>query len=180
MTRKFHSIKFLSNHMQTKNIVQASCNVIRITNLRKGDTVKRIEEQTYGGAKVQYGVVVDLLNNGDRTFIQLMEYEKNYSSVTCAVKIISDKDDVALFPVEPDEVREYLDEAIVNMEAQVKTKQDEVSKLQEGVAKAKEFVSGETARQLTMAAFKELPQGEFEEKKRLMIEAQKEAAEVSF
>lgn len=165
--------------MQTKNIVQASCNVIRITNLRKGDVVKRIDD-SYGGPKVQYGVVIDLLNNGDRTFIQLMEYEKTYSNVQAAVKVISDKEDVALFPVEPGEVREYLDEAIVSMEKELEDKKKEVAKLEEGVYRAKEFVSGEMSQQLTMASFKELPQGDFDEKKRLMIEAQKATAEVPF
>ena len=60
--------------MHTKQIIQASANVIRITNLRKGDVYKRIDDSSYGD-KVHYGVVLNLYNNGEKTYIETIEYK---------------------------------------------------------------------------------------------------------
>lgn len=63
--------------MQTKNIVQASANVIRIVNLQKGDIYKRFDDSSYT-RDVKYGIVRNVYNNGENTYIEAVEYKKSY------------------------------------------------------------------------------------------------------
>lgn len=50
--------------MQTRNLIQASANILKITNLVIGDCVKLVEEE-YSSPQIYYGVVTDLLNSGE-------------------------------------------------------------------------------------------------------------------
>ena len=62
--------------MQTKNIIQTVANVIKITSLKKGDVVKMIESG-YSSPESYFAVVLDLLNDGENTYIELLKYKKN-------------------------------------------------------------------------------------------------------
>ena len=66
--------------MKTKNIIQAQANVIKITSLVKGDTVKIIKSE-YSSNEIRYGVVIDLMNDGTKTFIEMLEYQESYNDV---------------------------------------------------------------------------------------------------
>ena len=56
--------------MQTKQIVQSSANVIRITKLVKGDIYKRFEQNS---DDTYFGIVTDVLNDGINTIITATE-----------------------------------------------------------------------------------------------------------
>ena len=55
-----------------KNLIQLNANVIKITNLKKGDVFKRIDDN-YSTPEVKYGVVLDLMNTGEKSFIEVLE-----------------------------------------------------------------------------------------------------------
>jgi hypothetical protein len=139
--------------METRSVIQASANIVRITQLRIGDVYKRVDDESYGGTKIIYGVVTDLMNDGSNCFIEAIEYNKGYGAVTANVVCHSAKKDLAIFPTSPDEVRKYLSDAIVGMEKSISDKKQEILKAEQALVDAKAFVSGEVAKQLTAAQF---------------------------
>jgi predicted NACHT family NTPase len=111
--------------MNIKQIVTASADVINITRLRKGDVLKVIPINSYSSLQVHFAVVTDILNDGQRAFVEVLEYTKNYAGVELSYRVLtSDKDDqVSVFPAEPSEVASYF--------AEIETKMaEEIEKLQ--------------------------------------------------
>ena len=149
--------------METKNLIQTTANVIRITNLKRGDCVKIISKD-YSSKKVKFGVVIDLMNDGKSTFIEMLEYKKDWSSVETDYVIYGGDDDIAMFPVEPGEIEEFLNDTVKSMQKKIKEKNEELEVLNKGYLKAKEFVSGELQKKLTRVDFKEIPQKDYDKK----------------
>lgn len=147
--------------MQTKSIVQASANVIRIVNLKKGDVYKRIEDSSYGNANIHYGVVVDLFNDGSKTFVEALEYTKSYSDVNAEIKVFGGDKDISIFPTDIEEVKNYFASAINSVEEDISKKKIELQKTIEACEKSKQFVSGELSKQLTELDFETLSQREY-------------------
>ena len=146
--------------MHTKQIIQASANVIRITNLRKGDVYKRIDDSSYGD-KVHYGVVLNLYNNGEKTYIETIEYKAGYSDITAERKVIGGEDDVEIFPASITEIEENFGSAIRSIEKKIADKHEEIRKLEGALEAGRELASGEMQRKLSEPEFKEMTQREF-------------------
>jgi hypothetical protein len=146
--------------MQTKSIIQTSANVIRITNLKKGDVYKRIDDSSYSD-KVRYGVVVNLYNNGEKTYLEALEYKVGFGDITAERAVISGEMDVAIFPATAAEVEEHFSSALRGIEKKISDKREEILKLESTLTHGKEFVSGEMAQKLTEPQFKEMSQREY-------------------
>ena len=74
--------------MQTQQFIRGSAEVVRVTALVKGDVYKRLEEATnYSEAKMLYGVVTDVLNNGSEAAIQAVEFTPSYGSVESKIRV---------------------------------------------------------------------------------------------
>lgn len=147
--------------MQTKTLIQASANVVHITRLSKGDVVKLIEESSYSSAEVFYGVVIDLLNNGDKTYVQIMRYKKSYSSIDCDIKTYSGDKDCLIFPASVEEVEEHLKDVIGSIERDVQSEERKLLDKKLALVRAKDFISGEATKKLISTEFKEMTQQEF-------------------
>ncbi len=144
--------------MKTQNVIQASANIIRITQLKKGDVYKRVEEANYGGASIRYGVVIDILNGGEKGFIESIEYTKSYSSIEAVVKVFTGNDDIAIFPTTIEEVNEHLNGCIDSIQKSIDQKEKDLEKEMKCLEDAKKFVSGETSKKLTEPDFVSLSQ----------------------
>lgn len=155
--------------MQTKNLIQASANVIKITSLVKGDVIKMVEESSYSTPEIYYGVVLDLLNDGDKTFIQIMRYKKGYASIDTDIKTYNGSKDLSIFPATVKEIEEELQSAINQIETSIKEEEKKLASKKEALKTAKDFVSYETSRQLSEVNYKEISTQEF---KQLKIEAE--------
>lgn len=156
--------------MQTKNLIQTQANVIKITSLVKGNVVEIIEKEYSDTYKTCYGVVLDLLNSGTKTFIQILKYEKTYNNVKAEIKTYAGTDDLTIFPATIEEVKEFFSESISNLELTI---EDEKKKLQEkieAVKKAKAFANGELSKSLSEPEFFEISQKEFDQKKQELLE----------
>lgn len=151
--------------MQTKQIIQTSANVIHITNLKKGDVYKRIDDQAYSD-KVRYGVVVNLYNNGEKTYLEAIEYKVGYSEITADRQIIGGETDVSIFPATVAEIEEHFSSAIHSIEKKIEDKKEEIGKLHSALSAGREFVSGEMQKKLSEPQFKELTQREYVVQKR--------------
>jgi len=146
--------------MQTKSLIQTVANVIKITELKKGDVIKIIEEG-YSTPEIFYGVVIDLLNTGSKSFIQILRYKKEYDNIKADIILINGEKDIALFPASPEEIKEHLQSSILRIEEDINNKKEELQKKIDALNKAKEFVSGETSKQLSEPSFTEISQTEF-------------------
>ncbi len=149
--------------MQTKNIIQSSANIIRITQLHKGDVYKRIEESSYGDPTVKYGVVMDILNQGDKGFIEALEYTKSYSTIDASLKIFGGDKDIAIFPTTIEEVKNHLNSAVESIRKSIEDKRQALEKEIKMLGEVETFVSGETAKKLTEASFETVSQDQFDQ-----------------
>ena len=137
--------------------------MIRITSLRKGDVVKLVKSSSYDN-EVFHAVVIDMLNGGAKAFIEMLEYKKSYGKIEAQIKLYQGTDDVSIFPTDQKEVKNYFDEALMRLENDI---EDDRKKLQEkidGLAKAREFASGELCKKLTSPDYIEESQTEFDKR----------------
>lgn len=155
--------------MQTRNIIQAQANVIKITSLTKGDVVKIIEKEYQDNYKTCYGVVIDLLNSGTKTFIQILKYEKSYGDVKAEIKTFSGEDDLTMFPATVEEVKDFFSGAIERLKSDIEDAKKKLQEKIEAVKKAQEFASGELSKGLSEPEFTETPQKEFDAKKQELL-----------
>lgn len=147
--------------MQTKSLIQSAANILKITNIKKGDVLKMIET-AYSGTQTFYGVVIDLLNTGDKCFIQILRYEKSYGEIKAEIKTFEGDKDIAIFPAEISEVKEYLQDALKRMASKIEDQKKALHELIEATNKAEEFVSGALSQKLTVASFEEISQAQFD------------------
>lgn len=150
--------------MQTKNLVQTSANVIRIVNLKVGDIYKRYEDSSYSSG-LYYGLVKDIKNNGEQTFIEAIEYKKSYSSISADLKIYSGEKDLAIFPATLDEIQEEFSSVVSSLEKEIKQNEEEISKKKKCIIETNKLLSGELSKMLQSAEYKVMTQSEFNQRK---------------
>lgn len=146
--------------METRSIIQASAKVIRITNLVKGDIYKRLEEGGYSN-DINYGVVVNVYNDGVKTFIEALEYKVAWDEIKADRKVFSGKVDINIFPAELEEVRDCFSKALLGIEKKINEKKGEIIKLEKALEMGREFASGQLSQKLTVPEFREMSQKEY-------------------
>lgn len=146
--------------MQTKNLIQSTANVIRITNLKVGDIYKRYSDSSYDSS-VYYGIVKAINNNGEQTFIEAVEYKKSYSSISADFKVFSGEKDLAIFPATLDEIKDEFGKVVQQIEKEIVGKLEEVEDKKKCLAETQLLLSGELSSRLQSADFKELTQSEY-------------------
>ena len=159
--------------METKTLIQSSANILRITDLQKGNTVKVVTKE-YSSHEIMYGVVTDLLNSGKETYIQFLLFKNNYGDVEGNVKVYSGSEDIALFPATIEEVKEHLDGAIERMGKKLEKEKDELNNKIQAFETAKDFVSGQTSSKLLETSFEEITTAQFNKEQK-----QKKIAEIN-
>jgi hypothetical protein len=106
--------------MQVHSVIQPSATVIRITEVQPGSIYKRLTKATYSGDKdrVVFGIVTDVLNNGEESAITALEFTPPVYSgaVEPEAKVFSGTSEVALFPASLDEWQAAIGEAITKQE----------------------------------------------------------------
>jgi len=141
--------------MKTKNIIQASVNVIKLVNLKRGDIFKIVGKDEYSSGGISYNVVLELYNTGEDSFLEVIQYKKSYSDVEATHKVFEGTDDIAIFPATIEEVSEYFDSAIKKLSEKVADDKESLHKEVLALDKAKEFASGELSKNIQVAEFKE-------------------------
>lgn len=95
--------------METSQIVRNSAEVLTITKLSPGDVYKRIEATSYD-TSLRFGVVQDVMNNGEDSAVTAIEYAANYNSVSTTLKVFDGSQPAAIYPATPDEIAAHFDE----------------------------------------------------------------------
>lgn len=149
--------------MNVKQAIQASANVIRVTNVSAGDVYKRFDD-SYDDA-VYYGVVTAVHNDGDTAIIEAMEYRYKYSSLEASLKILRGDKEYKLFPASPEDLNLELDGVVARKQRDIESKKEEIVKLEKEITEVEKLLSGETLKNLQAMSYKELTQSDFEAKK---------------
>ena len=157
--------------MKTKNLIQMQANVVKFTSLTKGNVIKILREDC-SDIKPIYGVVLDFYNTGEKSFIEILEYEKSYGDIKGKIKVYKGDEDLNIFPASTDEVQDFLGEAVESARKRIEEKKIELAKLTEALGKAEDFVSGALSKELTEASFSEMSQLEYNNKKKELLELQ--------
>ena len=161
--------------MQTKSIIQANANVIRIVNLKKGDIYKRIDDSSsYNSDELKYGVIQQVYNDGEKTFIESIEYTKSYGEIKAEVEIFTGTKDISIYPVELSEIEKHFANAMKLLEDNLEEKKKEVYQIEKSIKSGKQFISGELSKKLSVVKYKELSQSEYEKQKKVKVDRIKE------
>lgn len=146
--------------MQTKSIIQASANVIRITKLSKGNIYKRFDDSDY----TYYGIVTDVLNDGVNAIITATEYRKSWSSMDVSQKVIKGEKDYVLFPSTLDEIQNEFQSVVDSKKKDIETYEKNIKDAQKVIEQTEKLISGEMQKELSSPEFKELSQVEYNAK----------------
>lgn len=156
--------------MQTQSIVQSSANVIRIVNLKVGDIYKRYNDSSYDSSMF-YGIVKSIDNNGEKTFIHAIEYKKSYSTITASMYIIRGDKDVDIFPVILDDFKTEFQSVLNETETEITKLEKQIVEKRKILKDTQDLIDGTFCTVLETPTYREMTQGEFNEKKILAAQA---------
>ena len=149
--------------MQTKQAIQTSANVIRITSVSAGDVYKRFDE-SYDD-RTYFGVIKAVHNDGEKTIIEATEYCYRYSSLDVSHKVIRGEKDYILFPSTPEELNLQLDTARASKVREIEEAENKIAANKKMILEIDGLISGNTQKDLKTMSYKELTQHEYNEKK---------------
>lgn len=113
---------------QVKTLIRPTAQHVRIVSLGENDCYKRvIPADNYNKAKIVFGVVTDVLANDETAAVVAIEYEiSSYSDVDAKIVTLTETDDVAIYPAQPEEVRIYFSDVAEAQERKVAAKNREL------------------------------------------------------
>lgn len=152
--------------MQTKQAIQTSANVIRITSITTGDVYKRFDE-SYDD-RTYYGVVKAVHNDGEKCIIEAIEYSYKYGDLDVEHKIMRGEKEYILFPSSPDELNLELEKARKKKVREIEDAKEKIEKNERLLKDIDGLISGETLKNLTAMSYKEMTQEQFNERKQLI------------
>lgn len=152
--------------MQTKQAIQTSANVVRITNIVAGDVYKRFDESS--DDRTYYGLVKNVHNDGENTIIEAVEYCYRYSSLDVDHKVLRGEKNYILFPSTPEELDIEFSKAQRECERKIKDATETIEQQSKLLSEIAGLMSGETQKNLQAMNYKELSQADFEAKKALI------------
>ena len=118
--------------MQTTQIIEASAVITTITELKAGDVYKRVVSDT-AESRLVFGVVQDVMHNGDDGAISTLEVVVSYQSVLVQNKVFDTQRSVALYAATPVEFDVHLAEMRKAAEANLRAAEHALTKAQEAV-----------------------------------------------
>lgn len=150
--------------MITKQAIQASANVIRITEVKVGDVYKRFDDGSYED-RVYYGIINAIHNDGENAIIEAVEYCYKYNDITVEVKVMRGTKEYTIFPATPEDLNIELEKARSSQIKKIESANDEIDKANKLIKAIDGLVSGETQKQLSAMSYKELTQTDYNTKK---------------
>lgn len=98
--------------MKINQLIQTNADIITVLTVKRGDIYKRLDEPSYGSAKLLFGVVTDVLANGERSTVTALEVTAGYNSVEVTEKVFAGEGDVQLYPAALEDFETYRDTMI--------------------------------------------------------------------
>lgn len=153
--------------MKTVQAIQASAQVVRITEIKAGDVYKRFDDRE--DDCVYYGIVRAINNDGEKTIIEATEYQYKWSDLKVSYRIIRGENDYILFPCSPEELNLELDKARREQVKVIENSEDKIERAKMLLAEIDGIVSRETLKALTTMSYKEMTQELYNEKKKALL-----------
>ena len=145
--------------MQTKQIIQSSANVIRITNIAKGNIYKRFDDNyTY------LGVVKSVLNDGEKTIIEATEYRASYSGMEATNKVIKGENDYTIFPATLEDFEQEFTSVVESLKKKIEDSKKSILDNEKTIEFTNRLISGELQKELSVPVFKEMSQESYNQK----------------
>jgi hypothetical protein len=120
--------------MEARTLVQASAQIVTVLGLREGEVYKRLEpKSTYKEAKLYFGKITSVMNNGQESAIVALEYEAGFRAVTVTRKVYSGDSEIQLFPASVEEFQSHIEELRAASIAGVTAAQEALEKAQDQV-----------------------------------------------
>ena len=148
--------------METKQIIQSSANVIRISKLSKGSIYKRFEKDYED--RTYFGVVTNVYNDGLNTIIEATEYKYSWRSIEANHKVLTGTKDYILFPATLEEIQSEFSRVIEDKKTEIENKKKEISECENTIKFTEKLISGEMQKELHQAEFKEMTQEDYNRK----------------
>lgn len=112
--------------IKTTNLVQASAQILTVTEIKRGNAVKRLAKNYADAYRVVLGVVLDVMHNGTDAAFTVLEFDNQFGKTDVEVKTYGTDSDLKLFHASPEEVAEGMNKALENARKSVKEKQREL------------------------------------------------------
>lgn len=136
--------------METKQLIQASAEVVTITSFKAGDVYKRIDTSGYADPTLRFGIVQSVMNNGSDSAFTALEMRADYNAgVTVETKVFDGSKPAALFAAEPAELSTHLEEIRKSVEAKQATARRALEDADRTAALFAEIVGRITSAELT-------------------------------
>lgn len=121
--------------MQVQTIIQPSANIVRITSVEVGSVYKRLDKPTYGEARMLFGIVTDVMTDGEESALIAIEFvPPTYisGSVEPTLKTFKGDSEVSIYPAQPEEFRVAMEQAMEQQQRSIADARKALGK-QEGV-----------------------------------------------
>lgn len=118
--------------MKTQTLVQDSAQIVRVVTLAEGDIYKRVDNKsTYSEAKLSFGVVTSIMNNGESVAVTALEVQfDGYNSASVRNRVFTADEDLQLFPATRGELLAHREDV---MRAMRRAKESAESSLEEAI-----------------------------------------------
>lgn len=153
--------------MQTKQVIQTSANVIKITNVSVGDVYKRFDKDY--DDRVYFGLVKNVHNDGENAVIEALEFRAGYYNLEMEYRVLKGEKDYILFPSSPDELKLQFEDIKNRKEKDILEAEDKIKNYKKQIKEIEGLISGETQKTLRAMDYRELSQADYEEKKRALL-----------
>ena len=141
------------------NLVKSSCEIVRVTSLKKGDVVKLLEDSSYS-TELKFGIVQDVLNNGEKSVIQLLTLKNSYGDLDLELKTFTDKKELTVFPATTDELKSQFSGDLESAKRKVDEAKNTYLRKNEAYQIAEKLISGKMSLELTNSQFEVIPNAE--------------------
>lgn len=136
--------------MQVESLIQGSANIIRVTTLVKGNVYKRYDKPSYGEGKMVYGIVTEIMHNGDLAIVQTTEFKPSYHGLDIELKTFAGGDDITIYPATQAELKVYLEDAAGVARRKVDEAQKALTEAREKQVQVQQILDGTFAQELTV------------------------------
>jgi hypothetical protein len=108
--------------MKINTVIRPSAEVIQITDVSVGAVYKRLDTPSYGEPRLLFGVVTDILHNGEEAALVAIEFVPPMygGSIEPVIKTFKGEAEVSIYPAQPDEFRLAMSQAIEKQEATIR------------------------------------------------------------
>lgn len=130
--------------MQVHQMIRNSADILTITTLAPGNVYKRVDSRAFGESEptLRFGVVQDVMNNGEDSAITALEFTADYSGVAAQLKVYDGAKPVVIFPATPEEITTHLAEVQQRAQKDVERAEQTLAKERVALEQVQRIIDG--------------------------------------